>query len=86
VPAREAPAIVRWQAFEDAHVRAGARIARTLLGRAGMASALGAAQTAAKVAYTLACMLARAGRELPALRRPQIARRELARLHRDHRV
>lgn len=29
-----------YQAFKDAHVRAGARIARTLLGRAGVASAL----------------------------------------------
>ncbi len=67
-----------YQAFKDAHARAGARIARTLLGRAGVASAL--------VAYSPARMSARARHELPALRMPQIVRHELARLHRDHRA
>jgi len=119
-----------YQAFKDAHARAGARIARTLLGRAGVGGLLagevaalvaahervddtpasraindadalsffsfnspgylayfGAAQTAAKVAYTLARMSARARRELAALRMPQIVHAELARLsHRDHRA
>jgi hypothetical protein len=120
-----------YQAFKDAHARAGAELARALLSRAGVASALadevaalvavherpsaapadhairaindadalswfsfnspgylayfGAAQTATKVAYTLARMSARARRELAALRMPQLVRGQLeGLLHRDH--
>jgi Domain of unknown function (DUF4202) len=119
-----------YQAFKDAHARTGARLARALLARAGVANELagevaalvavherasdapalraindadalsffslnspgylayfGAAQTAVKVAYTLARMSGRARRELPALRMPRVVRRELERLlHRDHRT
>ena len=119
-----------YQVFKDAHARAGAQIARTVLGRAGVPGALaaevaalvaghervtdtpasraindadalsffafnspgylayfGPAQTAAKIAYTLARMSPRARRELPALRLPRFVRTELARLsHRDHRA
>jgi hypothetical protein len=123
---------VDYQAFKDAHARAGARIAHAVLARAGVARALadqvaalvavherahgdaairaindadalsffsfnspgylayfGAAQTTAKVSYTLARMSERAGRELAALRLPQLVRAQIeartGRLrHRDH--
>jgi hypothetical protein len=105
-----------YQAFKDAHARAGARIAEAVLRRAGVDAALaaevaalvavheragdaalatindadalsffslnspgylayfGPAQTASKVAYTLARMTAGARRELPALRMPRQVR------------
>jgi uncharacterized protein DUF4202 len=119
-----------YQAFKDAHARAGAVMAGALLDRAGVARALvdevcalvaaherpgaaaglrtindadalsffsfnspgyaayfGPAQTAAKVAYTLARMSGAARRELPALRMPAGVRVEVERLlHRDHRA
>jgi hypothetical protein len=119
---------VDYQAFKDAHARAGAQIARALLIRAGVASILaddvaalvavherttsapairalndadalsffslnspgylayfGPAQTAAKVAYTLARMSETARRELASLRMPRLVRTQLARLlHRNH--
>jgi hypothetical protein len=108
-----------YQAFKDAHARAGAHVAEALLRRAGVDAALaaevaalvavheragnaalaaindadalsffslncpgylayfGPAQTAAKVAYTLARMSERARRELPALRIPRLVRAEI---------
>jgi hypothetical protein len=115
-----------YQAFKDAHARAGARIAQAVLERAGVAGRdaaevaaliavheragdapavraindadalsffsfnspgylayFGGAQTAAKVAYTLARMSEAARRELPAVRMPREIRDEIARLHVD---
>jgi hypothetical protein len=119
-----------YQAFKDAHARAGAKVAHALVVHAGVAAPLadqvaqlvaaherpsedpalraindadalsffafnspgyvayfGAAQTAAKVRYTLARMSARARGELAGLRLPAQIRTELARvLHGDHRA